>query len=415
MSAWQGAWSEAPVRLDRGFFASRSSGGVLLLICSRTKLARMTLLLVYAGLALGVSFFCSLLESVLLSVTPSYVAELRERGVRRAEALDQLKAHIDRPLAAILGLNTVANTVGAAGVGAQAQALWGSETLAVASGVLTLLILTFSEIVPKTLGAMYWPRLAPWAAGVLRWLVPMLLPFAWLAHGIGAVLARLRGTRERTASGVSREEILALAALGGRQGVMDEQEVGMLRNLLVAMRAKRVGDIMTPQTVLYALPADATVGEVHEEVADRPFSRIPLWESGGERLVGYVLKDDVLEEAAADRFGVALRSLKQPLSMVPESLPVARLLRRFLAQRAPLAVVVDEYGNIAGIVTMEDVIEELFGREILDEADEQRDLRGEAERQWKLRRVRIDALSVSDEASGDRVSEPVTGSEERRG
>ncbi len=358
----------------------------------------MTLLLLYAGLALGVSFFCSLLESVLLSVTPSYVAELRERGGRRARTLERLKAHIDRPLAAILGLNTVANTVGAAGVGAQAQALWGSQALAVASGVLTLLILTFSEIVPKTLGAMYWPRLAPWAAGVLRWLVPLLVPFSWMAQGIGLVLARLRGGGMVVASGVSREEILALASLGGRQGVMDEQEVGMLRNLLVAMRAKRVGDIMTPKPVVYALPADATVGEVHEQVAERPFSRIPLWESGGERFAGYVLKDDVLEEAAADRFAVALRTLKQPLSMVPESLPVARLLGRFLAQRAPLAVVVDEYGNIAGIVTMEDVIEELFGREILDEADEQRDLRGEAERRWRARRRRLDALSVSEEA-----------------
>ncbi len=351
----------------------------------------MTLLLLYAALALGVSFFCSLLESVLLSVTPSYVAELRQRGVRRAADLERLKGRIDEPLAAILGLNTVANTVGAAGVGAQAQALWGSEVLAVASGTLTLLILTFSEIVPKTLGAMYWPRLAPWAAGVLRWLVPTLTPFVWLARGIGAVLTRGRG---RSAPGVSREEILAITALGARQGVVDDQEVDMVRNLLGAMRSQRVRDIMTPKPVVFGLPADATVGEVHEEVAERPFSRIVLWEAGEERLAGYVLKDDVLEEAAADRFDVPLRTLRHELPLVPDSLPVARLLRRFLAQRAPLAAVVDEYGAIAGIVTMEDAIEELFGQEIVDEADEQGDLRGEAERRWRQRRARMGTVAV---------------------
>ena len=187
---------------------------------------------------------------------------------------------------------------------------------------------------------------------------------------------------------------VAITALGARQGVVDAQEVDLVRNLLGAMRSQRVRDIMTPKPVVFGLPADATVGEVHEEVAERPFSRIVLWEAGEERLAGYVLKDDVLEEAAADRFDVPLRTLRHELPLVPDSLPVARLLRRFLAQRAPLAAVVDEYGAIAGIVTMEDAIEELFGQEIVDEADEQGDLRGEAERRWRQRRARMGAVAV---------------------
>jgi CBS domain containing-hemolysin-like protein len=344
----------------------------------------MATLLLYVGIALGFSFLCSLLESVLLSVTPSFVATLESTNARAAERLRALKATVDRPLAAILSLNTIAHTVGAAGVGAQAQALWGSEALALTSAALTLLILVLSEIIPKTLGAVHWRRLAPWASRVLSWMVVALYPLVLLSEQLTRMLAR----QERRPADVSREEITAMAHLGAEQGLVGESEKRILMNLF-ALGQLRVRDIMTPRTVVLSLHEATPVRSVVERTRAVPFSRIPIWRDNEDDVVGYVLKDDVLLLAARDELDCPVSDLRREMIVVPESMPVARFFERLLEGREHIALAVDEYGGVAGVASMEDVVETLLGTEIVDEADTVQDLREMARARWLARARRL--------------------------
>lgn len=346
----------------------------------------MALLIFYVMLALGVSFLCSVLEAVLLSVTPSYVAALEGEKPDAAERLRALKDDIDRPLAAILSLNTVAHTIGAAGAGAQAAIVYGEPSVAIFSAILTLFILVLSEIIPKTLGASYWRELAPLAARLLRPLILVLYPLVVLSKGITRLLQR----GEKQAS-VSREEITALTELGRQEGVFEKEESRILKNLF-RFSSLRVRGIMTPRTVLFALPETRTVGEVLGEHEHIRFSRIPLYGQNRDDITGYVLKDDLLLKGAQGEQALPLRDFKREMLVVPDTLALPEFFERLLDKSEHIALVVDEYGGVAGVASMEDVVETLLGLEIVDEADSAEDMQELARQQWLHRARRLGVI-----------------------
>ena len=346
----------------------------------------MVLLIVYVMLAIGVSFICSIMEAVLLSVTPGFLATMEQRPRPTAARLRRLKENIDEPLAAILSLNTIAHTGGAAGAGAQAAHVFGDAWLGLFSALLTLAILFLSEIIPKTIGAVYWKQLAPWVASLLVWLMVPLKPLVWLS-----------GLASRTISGthrpahVSRDEIAALASLGVREGVLDEGESRVV-NALLRFRSLRATDIMTPRTVIFALPADDTLGSVIEGHRPLRFSRIPIHDGSLDSLLGYVLKDEILERAALGDTATVLRELRRELIFVPKSAPLSRLFEHFQSSREHIAAVVDEFGGTAGVVTLEDLVETVLDLEIVDEFDNVENLRAAARAEWRRRARRLGLL-----------------------
>jgi len=357
----------------------------------------MALLVVYILVALTFSFLCSVLEAVLLSLTPAYIARMRDERPAVGDRLAKLKSGVDRPLSAILSLNTIAHTVGAAGAGAQAQVVWGSDVLAIASAVLTLLILVFSEIIPKTLGAVYWRKLAPGAGFVLHWLVRLMIPLVLLSE----LITKAMKGKSHGHGTVSKEEVAALARLGEEQGVFDASESRILRNLF-RMGAVRTRDIMTPRTVMFAIPADKTVDEVVPRsalggpsaddtirTATMVFSRIPVYRESQDDVAGYVLKDELFLAAARGMGDVPVGDLVRELMVVPDTLPVYELFERLLNGREHIALVVDEYGGVDGVVSMEDVLETLLGLEIVDEVDATDDMREMARKKWRERRAKL--------------------------
>jgi CBS domain containing-hemolysin-like protein len=345
----------------------------------------MTALFVYFGLALGVSFLCSILEAALLSVTPSHVAKLEQDRPKVGGRLRTLKTNVDRPLAAILSLNTIANTAGAAGVGAEAQRIWGSEALAVASAVLTLAILVFSEILPKTLGALYWRRLTGFLAAVLPTMILVLSPLVWLSDAITRSLKR-----RHEAETFSREEFAALARIGGQQGVFDESEMRILKNLF-HFGSLRTRDIMTPRTVMFSLEENTSVRDAVAKRGSMVFSRIPIWKDSPDHVTGYILKDQLLLRAARDELDVPIVAFAREALMVPDTIGLPALFEKLLDHREHIAVVVDEYGGVDGVVTMEDVLETLIGLEIVDEMDSVQDMRAMARSKWETRAKHIDS------------------------
>lgn len=337
----------------------------------------MSLLILYLFTALFFSFLCSILEAMLLSVTPAYAVALKEKGLKIGSTLDRLKRDVDRPLIAILSLNTIAHTVGAAGVGAQAAKLFGNASVGIVSAILTLLILVFSEIIPKTMGALYWRQLAPSGTYILQWLIWCLYPLVLLSEKITRVLAR-----GRYCSVISRDEFHALADLGVQEGVFMELESDILRNLMrfSSLRAK---DIMTPRSVMFSLPENISVAEFLNRQS--PFSRIPLHSPEGETIGYYVLRSDVLLAAARGEREQKLVELAKTILIIPETLCLPRLFDRLLERKQLIALVVDEYGGNSGIVTMEDLLETIVGVEVVDETDQTTDMQHFARRLWEKR------------------------------
>ncbi len=335
----------------------------------------MILLTLYFLLAVGVSFLCSILEAVLLSITPSYVASKRKSGTWGSRQLERLKREPDQPLAAILSLNTIAHTVGAAGVGAQAQVVFQNIPFSIISGVLTLLILVFSEIIPKTVGATFWRALAMPSITVIVFLTWGLWPFVKMSSLISRILAP-SGAVTR----ISREEISSMADLGFDEGIFDRAERRALRNL-VKFRLQTVKSIFTPRVVTTTFPDHWTIREAMEAFPDLPFSRIPVLGESPDAIRGYVMKTDVLQAAARDQHQQPIRDFVREVTIIPETIPIWNLFQSFLRRREHLAVVVDEYGNYDGVVTLEDLIETMIGHEIMDEYDDVADLR-----EWATRR-----------------------------
>lgn len=343
----------------------------------------MALLLLYVSLALVISFLCSLMEGVLLSTTPSFVAQLEKQKPHLGRQLHQLKEDVDRPLAAILSLNTIAHTVGAAGAGAQAVAVFGEIYLGVASAIITILILVLSEIIPKTLGAVYWRQLTPLTLRILAPTIWTMGPFVRLSRGLTRLLAA--GKQKR----VSREELAALAEVGARDGVVHDSESRIVTNLLQLSQI-RVRDIMTPRTVLFSVPETWTVAEALARHPRIRFSRIPVFGATADDVTGFVLKTDLLLHALEGRADTPLVELRRPLAVVPVDLTLSKLFDRLTNERAQMALAVDEYGGTSGVVTLEDLLETLLGLEILDEADTVHDMRELARRKWAERARSLD-------------------------
>ena len=341
-----------------------------------------SLLIAFLVLSIGFSFLCSILEAIILSVTPSYVAVHEKQGTVFGERLSKLKKDIDRPLAAILSLNTIAHTIGAAGVGAQAQIIWGQESLTIVSILLTLAILFLSEIIPKTLGANYWKTLAPFAVQGLIVLIFILYPLVIVCEWITGLL------KKGNDSVLSREEITAMAELGEQSGAIAKNESKIIGNLLGFDEIK-VKDIMTPRIVVYAAEESDSIDSYYSEHDEIRFSRIPLYDEEIDSITGYFLKDHLLEALIKKRGEEQLSTLKREIIGVPEMLPLPKLFERFLYEREQIALVVDEFGGMQGIVTLEDCVETLLGLEIMDELDNIDDMQEWARKQWEKRARRI--------------------------
>ena len=339
----------------------------------------MTLLVTYLIIAIGVSFICSILEAVLLSVTPGFVESQLEERPRRAKTLKVVKDDIEESISSILILNTFAHTMGAAGVGAQAVAVFGPRWETLIAFLLTLAILYFSEIIPKTLGATYWQQLALPAAQVIRWLVRLLYPLVWLSAKLTNLFSG-DGSNAR----VSREELAALAKLGLRHGSLGPQESELLENIL-QLRHTRTEEILTPRTVVAALDSSLTVGQALSELDAVPFTRLPVYKGDLDSVIGMVLRPrihDMAREGGTDR---PLDECVTDIHRVSEELPVLRLLDSFIRRREHLFLVEDEYGQTAGIVTLEDAVETLLGREIMDESDTVEDMQELARSKYRGR------------------------------
>jgi CBS domain containing-hemolysin-like protein len=346
----------------------------------------MITLLLYFSLAVLLSFLCSILEAVLLSVSHAHIELLIRDGLRSGRILRRLKRKLDQPLAAILTVNTVANTVGAAGVGAQALAVFGSNWVALVSGLLTFVILVFSEVIPKTLGAAHWRRLAPFSAYAVYGLIILCYPLVFLLRAVSLVVARTGGDQRR----VTRQELSALASIGADEGTLMGKEKRVIQNLL-RLKYIRAGDVMTPRSVLTALPKDLTVAQALEQADKLKFSRIPIFEENIDRVIGLVLRIHIYEAQSAGNDGKTMEQLAQPIHAIPESKSIAGTLDEFIKRRAHLFLVVDEYGGTEGIVTLEDAIETLLGVEIVDEFDSVADMRQYALECWEEKKRKLNA------------------------
>lgn len=339
----------------------------------------MTLLLIYLFLALTVSFLCSIMEAVLLSSPLSYLKVKEEAGKRGAIIMIKLKQNIDRPLSAILSLNTVAHTVGAAGVGAQATIIFGEEYFGLVSAILTILILVLTEIFPKTIGARYWRELAGFSAVIIRAMIFITYPLVIISSFITKIFSRKGG--EHT---TSREEISVLANIGAEEGIFGEKENKIIQNL-IRLKSIKTYEVMTPRVVVSVADENMELDDFLKNKEYLRFSRIPIYSENDEHITGYVFRQTVFEKLAEDKVGLKLKDLKREIVFIPNSKPLFGVWELLLEKKEHIAVVVDEYGGMDGIVTMEDIIETLLGFEIVDEKDTIADMQQFARERWKMR------------------------------
>ncbi len=333
----------------------------------------MATLFLYFFLALGISFLCSLLESVLLSMSRSFINILSKKNPTSGKSLEKLKDNISRPLAAILSLNTIANTVGAAGVGAVTYNLLGSKWVAIMSGILTLSILIFSEIIPKTIGAHYWKKLAIPSNYMIRVLIVIMYPFVVMLE----VLSNWLKPEEKQDI-VTKEDVIAMAEIGEDEGTIEEDESTIIENLL-RLDNITAEEVLTPRSVVYALQKDLTVRQALDEYDNIIFSRIRVYDKELDEITGLVRRDNLLNSKAEDQFDVTMEELSEPVHIVNEKESVGSILDEFVHRREHLFIVKDEFGQFVGIITLEDAIETLLGVEIVDETDSVVDMRKLAE------------------------------------
>lgn len=335
----------------------------------------MGLIFLYLSIALFVSFLCSVLEAVLLSTPASFITMKETEGAKGAKLLKKLKNNIDRPISAILSLNTVAHTVGASGVGAEAVKVFGEEYFGIISFILTLLILVLSEIIPKTIGARYWRTLAVPSASVVQFMILLTYPLVLLSEFITKIFSS--GKQHS----VSREEVSAMAKVGAEEGVLKVEENKMIQNMLKLSNVK-VEQIMTPSVVVECADENLTMREFYSDKNFRNYSRIPLFVDDDDYITGYVLRQTVLENLADDKFEKKLSEISRPILSFPESASVSAVWEKMLAKKEHISVVIDEYGCFRGIVTMEDIIETVLGFEIVDENDKVEDMQKLARDKW---------------------------------
>ena len=358
----------------------------------------------YALVALLFSSLCSVAEAVLLSVSPSFVANLEKEGHRSALRIKTVKHNVDRSLAAILTLNTIAHTIGSGGAGAYAAKYWGEQWVGLAMIVLTLLILFVSEIIPKTVGAVYWRSLAPMTAAFIQLLNLVLYPFIFVSELITKLL-----TGGKSHHTFSRDEFAAMADVGAEGGHLDEKESRILKNLF-RFPDLCAEDIMTPSTVVFALSENMTTKEVLDKQEKIFFSRIPIYHETRDNITGFVLKSELLLDQLQNAGQTQLKDLKKrELMGVLDTTRLSTVLEKLLDNREHILVVVDKYGGMEGVVTLEDVVETLIGIEIVDEADHDVDMRKLAREKWssRMERLGIDTGELHDGAGVvDKVKPP---------
>jgi CBS domain containing-hemolysin-like protein len=351
----------------------------------------MTLLIVYAVLSIAFSFLCSILEAALLSFTPSFIKMKKHEGKAYASNLAKLKKDIDKPLIAILTVNTVAHTVGAILVGVEAEKLpykidvFGVNIVGIVSTIMTLLILVISEIIPKTIGATYWKKLGSFTSIGLN-----LMIFPLRYTGILWVLTQVTKLIGKSAhvSSMSREEFIALTNAAEQEGVFEDNEGAVIKNLLV-FKSIFAKDVMTPFPVVEMEEESVTLEAFHSNHKNLRFSRIPVYKEKSHNITGFVLKDDILEEIVEEKGKKTLSDIRRDISVVEAQKPIPELFNTFIQQRNHIALVVDEFGNTIGVVTMEDIIETLLGLEIMDESDAIEDMQLAARKNWERRARRM--------------------------
>ncbi|MFH1076334.1 MAG: hemolysin family protein [Pseudomonadota bacterium] len=334
----------------------------------------MTVLILVCAIAIVASALCSLCEAVLYSVPISQIEGMAQAGEPAGRILKKLRDEIDRPIAAILTLNTISNTAGAAIAGSAAAAIWGHVSVGYFSVLFTLAILIFSEVIPKTIGVAYSQRLAGFVALTLQWMVNLLMPMVWLCNLVTRLVAR-----DKAKSAVSAEDIVIMARLGRIAGEIGRDEEKVIKNIL-SLKKKTARDVMTPRTVMFSFNEDLTVQEIQQHAGIWPHSRIPVYSENPDDIVGVVLRRDVFEALAEDKHDIRLNDLMHSAHFCPASLNLDKLLLDFLEQKQHLFIVIDEFGGVAGIVTLEDVLEEILGKEIVDESDQVVDMRELARR-----------------------------------
>lgn len=349
----------------------------------------MSLLIGFFLLSILFSFFCSVSEAVLLSVTPSYIKRKEQEAPVTGKLLASLKGDIDKPLSAILTLNTIAHTVGAIGVGAQAGKLYGTSYFNVLgfqvtyesliAVLMTLAILFLSEIIPKTLGANNWKSLAPLTARALKVLMWILKPFVWLSNLLTRVLKE-----DKEKSVFSRQDFDAITEVANESGAFEKNDYTLIKNVL-HFDELTAEDVMTPRTVMVMAEETQTLKEFYEQNQPMTFSRIPLYHESKDAITGILLKDDLLLNLVEGRTDELLKNISREVSVVWNHTPLRKVFETLNEKREHIAVVVDEYGGLMGLVTLEDVIETLFGLEIMDETDSISDLQGYARKKWEQR------------------------------
>ncbi|MBQ0788519.1 MAG: HlyC/CorC family transporter [Oceanihabitans sp.] len=351
----------------------------------------MTALILWATISIFFSFLCSILEAVLLSVTPTFINVKKKEGKEYATTLETLKKDVDKPLIAILTLNTIAHTLGAMMVGIQAEKLpyklefFGINTVGVVSAIMTLLILVASEIIPKTIGATYWKSLSNFTSKAL---LVLIFPLKWT--GILWVLqltTKLIGGKGH-GSVLSREGFLVMADMAHEEGVFEGNESKIIKNLLT-FKEVFAKNVMTPRTVMKLENEETTVEDFFNRNMNLRFSRIPVYSETEDNIKGLVLKDEIFKEMALDNGSKKLSELKRDIIIVERNLPIPTLFEKLVETRNHMALVVDEYGSVSGIVTMEDVIETLLGMEIMDESDNVSDLQSLARKSWEARAKKL--------------------------
>ena len=355
----------------------------------------MFLLFTYLILVLFFSFLCSIMESVLLSTPQSFLLVKRNEGNNWANSFLKLKDDIDKPLSAILSLNTVAHTVGAAGVGAQAIKVFGEASFGIVSAILTILILVITEIIPKTIGARYWRGLAKFSSSTIRIIMFITYPLVYMSSAITKIFSK-----NDESLTTSREEIAALASIGADEGVFEEEEFKIIQNI-IRLKNVKVTDIMTPRVVVAIADENLPVKEFLKSKNYLNFSRIPVYSENEENITGYVFRQTVFEKLAEDKYNLTLKDVKREIIIAPSSMVLFSLWEKLLESKEHIALIVDEYGGMDGIVTMEDIIETLLGLEIVDEKDTIVDMRQYAKERWEDRRAKYDLLDKAEKVDLD--------------
>lgn len=343
----------------------------------------MTLLIVLVITTLIVSFICSLLEAVLLSSTSAYIGVQVKEGKKSAKLLEHLKENLDRPISAILTLNTLSHTLGSAAIAYQVQVVYGHGAVTVASFILTFLILILSEIIPKSIGAAHWKALVPFSAYTIQLMIIMLYPLVIMSEKIGRIFMNTSEEPE-----VTRDEILMTAELGVEEGTLKGKESNIIKNLLMLDKIY-VSDIMTPRSVFFALDKDLTVEEVFNKYRPLRFSRIPVFADSLDNIVGMTYRYKIHEALSNDLHDKVVGDMLTPISSIPERMTVSQVLDFFIKEKEHIALAVDDYGSVAGLVSLEDAVETLLGVEIVDELDSVEDMRKFALDQWQQRKQKF--------------------------